>query len=185
MGSGESRIFTDLTDSDVNYLKKNTKFDEPTIRQWWGSFQQECPGGKMTRDQLIDLCKKVMPNMDVEEFGDHLMRVFDTDKDGYINFRELLLGLSSSSQKNEKDKLKNIFKIFDIDGNKEITFGEIVTVLKASHGALYSEEDKEAIEDKAGELMQKLDKNQDGVVTQEEFNDALKTKKPKKLLTLD
>ena len=180
MGHGKSTMYTQLTDADVEYLEQNTKFDEKTIRKWWTDFQGGSPKGKMTSEQLKTLCKMVLPpTVDIEKFGNHLFKTFDVDKDGYLNFNEFLFGLCSSSHKEETQKLKNIFKLYDIDGDNVITFGEVVTILKASYGEFEEGSSSSKINHKAGEMMLKLDRNQDGVVTQEEFLQVLQKKEEK------
>ena len=66
---------------------KKTKFDEARIRNWYQAFSKECPDGKLTRDHLIKLFKKVFPMGDGEIFCDHIFRVFDDDGNNTLEFR--------------------------------------------------------------------------------------------------
>jgi Ca2+-binding EF-hand superfamily protein len=66
------------------YLK--TKFDEARIRTWYQAFSKECPDGKLTRDHLTKLFKKVFPTGDGEIFCDHIFRVFDDDGSNTLEF---------------------------------------------------------------------------------------------------
>ena len=68
-------------------VNKKTKFDEARIRNWYQAFSKECPDGKLTRDHLIKLFKKVFPMGDGEIFCDHIFRVFDDDGNNTLEFR--------------------------------------------------------------------------------------------------
>ena len=64
-----------------------TKFDEIRIQKWYQAFNKECPEGKLTREHLIKLFKKVFPQGDGEVFCDHIFRVFDDDSNNTLEFR--------------------------------------------------------------------------------------------------
>ena len=63
----------------------------------------------------------LFPAGNVEEYAKHLFRVLDTDKDNQVSFQEVMLGFHNLSQAgDEKEKLKLVFQMYDIDGNKII-----------------------------------------------------------------
>ena len=80
-----------LIDSCTIYLTLlfilKTKFDEMRIQKWYQAFNKECPEGKLTREHLIKLFKKVFPQGDGEVFCDHIFRVFDDDSNNTLEFR--------------------------------------------------------------------------------------------------
>ena len=69
------------------FTKLKTKFDETRIKNWYRAFAKECPDGRLTRDHLIKLFKKVFPLGDGEVFCEHIFRVFDDDGNNSLEFR--------------------------------------------------------------------------------------------------
>lgn len=161
-----------LTEAEIEFIKANTKYDEKDIRKWWGNFQKDCPDGKMTTDQMTEMCRMVFPDLNMDELGEHTARVFDTDQDGCIDFTEFLVGMDATTEGSDKANVQNVFRMFDVDGNKVIDLKEMIEIMKASVNAVFYpgyEHDQEAIENDAKDLFNKMDTNKDGVVTKEEF----------------
>ena len=44
---------------DIKFLKKHTRYDEDTIREWYAGFLQDCPNGKLTPATFCDMYKVV------------------------------------------------------------------------------------------------------------------------------
>ena len=57
------------------------------IKNWYRAFAKECPDGRLTREHLIRLFKKVFPLGDGEVFCEHIFRVFDDDGNNSLEFR--------------------------------------------------------------------------------------------------
>ena len=49
-------------------------------------------------------------------FSERFFSMFDTDGDGSINMKELVNGLQILTKGTESEKLKFLFKVYDIDG---------------------------------------------------------------------
>ena len=75
---------------------QGTKFTEFEIVQLWNSFQQDFPKGRVNRQQLTQLIKKVFPKSLPEVVLDNIFRIFDPNLSGCIRFTDLLIAFSMS-----------------------------------------------------------------------------------------
>ena len=58
----------------------------------------------------------------VDDYASHLFRVLDTDKDQLISFSEVLIGFHHLTLNgDEREKLKIVFDMYDVDGDKKLT----------------------------------------------------------------
>lgn len=71
-----------LSDEDVQFLTKNTRYTEKEIRDWYKSFVQECPSQKLTKDKFETIYKMFFQSGSPKSFCDSVFASFDTDKDG-------------------------------------------------------------------------------------------------------
>jgi len=68
---------------------------------------------------------KLFPNTDTTVLTNELFNVFDTDKSGTINFRELQLSMVFNLKGSPQEKLNWAFKMFDHDGDGMISIDEM------------------------------------------------------------
>ena len=118
-----------------------------------------------------------------------MIRTFDTDGSGTIDFREFLLALHVTSEGSAQEKLKWAFKMYDVDGNGSIDIQEmkryllrhihltksvnfyILRVIQGVYQMLGVESGVMQVE----EVFLRMDLDQDGAVTEEEFMSACAT----------
>jgi len=87
---------------------------------------------------------------------------FDGQSNGYIDFKELLVGtLSLASQKNHEQTIKDTFALFDLDKNGTIEWAEFKSVMKG----LYPQMSAGDVEKNWKEMSSKSE----GSITYEEF----------------
>ena len=100
-----------------------------------------------------------------------MFRTFDTDHNGYIDFVEFLLAINITSSGTPEEKLKWVFKLYDVDGNGTISQNEMTKVVQSMYDMLTPEESKtgERANEKAKEVFQQLDLNGDLVLSEDEF----------------
>ena len=66
----------------------------------------------MTADSFKKIYIKCFPAGNVSEFCDHVFRTFDTDKNGFIDFKEFLLAIDVTSRGTPEQKLEWAFRYF-------------------------------------------------------------------------
>ena len=99
-----------LSGEDLEFLKAHTRYDENTIKEWYKGFKQDCPNGRLTPVKFVDMYKMFFPSGNAEQFCDHVFRTFDTDKNGFIDFKEFLLAIDVTSAGTAEEKLKWAFR---------------------------------------------------------------------------
>ena len=112
MGIKTSRLFVNgkLSKKDMEYLKSRTRYDKTTIKKMHKGFKQDCPNGELTKIQFVEMYKKNFPAGNANEFCDHIFRIFDSDQNGNIDFKEFLLALNVTSAGSADSKLKWTFR---------------------------------------------------------------------------
>ncbi|ERL87351.1 hypothetical protein D910_04746 [Dendroctonus ponderosae] len=161
-----------LSKEDMDFLKSHTRYDESTIKEWYKGFKQDCPNGRLTPAKFVDMYKMFFPSGNAEEFCDHVFRTFDMDKNGYIDFKEFLLAIDVTSSGTPEEKLKWAFRMYDVDGNGVIDIQEMTKIVQAIYdmlGACSSNRPVDSAEDRAKNIFAKMDENNDGQLTQDEF----------------
>ena len=163
--------FTSLNEEDLEFLKAHTQYDFVTIESWYKSFKKDCPDGRLTPEMYIKTHKQFFPTGNAEQFSEHIFRTFDTDKNGYLDFKEFLLAINIMSAGTPEEKLKWAFRVFDVAGNNLIYREEMIKIVRfiyAMSGANFTNV-KESPEERAESVFSWMDENEDGHLTEEEF----------------
>ena len=66
--------------------------------------------------------KACYPGADVDKLIKHIWRMYDTNNDGAIDFRELMLVLYVMSDGTAEQNLKQIFRIFDLNNDGYLSY---------------------------------------------------------------
>ena len=172
MGCIESMYaFKYLSGENLEFLKASTGYDESTIKQMHKMFMKECPNGRLTPNKFIDLYKLFIWRGNAEMYCEHVFRTFDTDQNGFIDFGEFLVAMYVTSAGSAEEKLTWAFRMYDVDGNGVIDPYEMCKVVEAIYGMLCEDatEPKNSAKKKAMKILLRMDENQDGHLTKEEF----------------
>ncbi|XP_073998721.1 A-type potassium channel modulatory protein KCNIP1 isoform X3 [Rhodnius prolixus] len=159
-------------------LCRQTKFTRQEIRVMYRGFKQECPEGVVQEDAFRDIYSKFFPHGNATLYAHYVFKAFDVNCNGAISFRDLLVTLSTLLRGSIYEKLRWAFKLYDINGDGCITrseLGEIVIAVhelmgrRSHHCEMLQAEDERKAREQLDLVFRKLDINQDGVITLEEF----------------
>lgn len=171
MGNSKSKI----SEEDVSFLTENTQYSSQEVCEWFSAFKRDCPSGKLSPEKFVQMYAKFFPSGNSEAFCEHVFRIFDTDKNGVIEFREFLLAIDVSSGNSPKKKLEWAFKVYDVNGNGEISRDEMEEVVGALFKMQFSQnvdDLKAKVAEKSAQIFAAMDSDKDGTITQEEFMTA-------------
>lgn len=174
MGKTTSKLSKD----DISNLRKNTYFDRRELQQWYKGFLRDCPSGQLSQEEFVRIYKQFFPFGDPSDFSSYVFKVFDTDKSGFIDFKEFIIALSITSRGTLEEKLSWAFKLYDLDEDGKISFPEMLAIVKAIYKMIGSmvelSEDEATPELRVEKIFRMMDKDQDGEITIEEFSEGSK-----------
>ncbi|CAN7997376.1 unnamed protein product, partial [Ixodes hexagonus] len=157
----------------------STEFSHVEILQWYRDFIRGFPDGRIPMSVFQDVYGKFFPGGDSSKFASDVFRTFDTNKDGFIDFREFMCGLNSTCRGKPEKKCEWAFNMYDTNGDGRIQKHEMVemitTVFKmvGSSKKLVLKENltPEQLTDK---IFLQMDKDGDGSLTFQEFFEGAK-----------
>merc|ERR1712109_368373 len=169
MGNKQSR--DRLSKEDIEFLTYHTHYTEDTIVEWYKGFKQDCPDGHLTREAFMKIYSKCFTGGSAQDFCDHVFRTFDSDKNGFIDFKEFLLAIDVTSSGSPEQKLNWAFRMYDVDENGMIDLNEMTRLVKSIYKVSQNKRkgSSDTAEQRAANIFKKMDVNSDGVVTREEF----------------
>ena len=161
-----SRFFFTVSEDEITRLyKRFLKLDKD------GS-------GSLERDEFL-----AIPQIASNPLAQRLLAVFDNDGSGDVDFKEFLIGLSAFSAKGKKeDKLKFVFKVYDMDRDGFISNGELFLVLKMMVGNNLKDSQLQQIVDKT---IMEADLDMDGKVSFDEFTKMVESTDIARQMTLE
>lgn len=172
MGNKTSR----LKPSAIEDLQRSgVDFSADEIQEWYEEYNRSCRYGRyLTVKEFKDVYSRIFGG-DASAFAEHVFRTFDADKNGRVDFKEFLIGLSVTSSSDVKKKLKWAFNMYDIDGNGFIDKQEMISMMRAVYKmtpSIKKPDDVSTPEKMTKKLFAKMDANGDGEISWEEFYDG-------------
>ncbi|XP_022782895.1 calsenilin-like [Stylophora pistillata] len=114
--------------------------------------------------------------LDSSLYANHIFNVFDHDRDGKVSFEDFVTGLSLSLYGSREEKMRWAFQLYDLDGDGYITREEMATVVHSVHCMMGIDTlptgAEMGVDEQVERLFMLMDKNQDGVISEEEFLDG-------------
>ncbi len=138
--------------------------------------------GSLTVEKFLEI-----PNLEHNPLVRRVVSTFDEDKDGTVDFKEFIKNLAifvskSTDAKNQEDKSKFAFRMYDVNNDGYISNGDLFKILKIMVGSNLSDVQLQQLVDRT--ILQG-DKDKDGRLSYEEFVDMVKSSNLSEKLTLD
>ena len=121
-----------LKPCDLREICTDTGYTEAEIREWYKHFIRTYPTGEIPNDDLVKFYLEFYPQGDVEMFIDSCYGLFDVDKSGMIDFREVMCSIVLHLAGTKHDKMKAAFRCFDSDENGSISKEEMTKLIEVS-----------------------------------------------------
>merc|ERR1712156_1274781 len=174
------------TDEDIDFIARNTAMKREAVEIQYKTFLQKHPDGRISRKSFHMMMKECYPGADTEKLERHIFRMYDSNKDGHIDFREFMIVLYIMSNGSPEENLKQIFRVFDINNDGTITLKELQKIVRDLFHLINEENADEASQELlAQSAFNEMDENHDGQVSEEEFIEAcMSQKKFSTMLTL-
>ncbi|CAG9330943.1 unnamed protein product [Blepharisma stoltei] len=153
------------------------KFSEDEIENYRKIFQSmdKDASGNISSKELSFALRKVGVSVNSEQIDD-IMKDVDVDSDGNLQFEEFLqIAAKSTKDVDAEEELKEIFMIFDRENTGFIAPGQIKHVMKSLGQPMNDEE--------LYEIMGEGDRDQDGLLSFEEFTALMLAKEAPKQQT--
>ncbi|KAK3602386.1 hypothetical protein CHS0354_026273 [Potamilus streckersoni] len=183
MGHKQSK----MNEKEVKKLSKICDMSPAEIREWHKDFKRLLKGGRYLTPQNFKQVYNEMFHGDATHFAENVFRTFDIDGNGKVDFKEFLIGLSITASSNVEKRLRWAFKMYDVDGSGTISRQEMCSIVQAVYTmTAISQQNTIPPQKLADDLFSKLDTDNNGEITWEEFRDgALNDETLLRLLQID
>ncbi|XP_059677416.1 guanylyl cyclase-activating protein 3 [Gavia stellata] len=135
--------------------------------QWYQKFMNHCPSGQLTLHEFKTILDLHDMNPQATKYVEQVFHIFDMNEDGFIDFLEFIAAINLVIRGKIDQKLKWYFKLYDADGNGCIDKKELLSIFTAIQ-AINGHTNMSA-EEFTNMIFQKIDVNNDGELTLEEF----------------
>ncbi|XP_077461258.1 A-type potassium channel modulatory protein KCNIP2-like [Stigmatopora argus] len=154
-------------------LVGRTSFSKKELQILYRGFKNECPSGAVNEEMFKNIYSQFFPQGDSSMYAHFLFEAFDAHHNGSVSFEDFVLSLSIILRGSITDKLNWAFNLYDLNKDGCITREEMTDIMhsiydmmgKYTYPCMRDSDPKDHVEI----FFQKMDKNNDGVVTVEEF----------------
>ncbi|XP_061578690.1 Kv channel-interacting protein 2-like [Cololabis saira] len=159
----------------LDHLVQQTKFSKKELQVLYRGFKNECPSCIVNEETFKSIYSQFFPQGDSSMYAHFLFEAFDTHNNGSVSFEDFVVSLSIILRGSITDKLSWAFNLYDLNKDGCITREEMTDIMhsiydmmgKYTHPSMKDTAPKEHVDS----FFQKMDKNNDGVVTIDEFLD--------------
>jgi len=163
-----------LSKQDLDFIANHTAVSRDEVDRQYENFLSKHPDGKITKREFRNMMQACFPDYDTAKLQEHIFRMYDTNGDNQIDFREFMIVLYVMSNGSPEENLRQIFRIFDINNDGTVSQKELIRLVKDLFHLFKKEDnpDKSSQEALATKAFKEMDTNADGRVTQDEFVNA-------------
>ncbi|KAL5735248.1 hypothetical protein ACOSP7_033109 [Xanthoceras sorbifolium] len=136
-------------------------------------FKKICAKGDNATLSEFEEVLKAMNMSSLVPLAPRIFDLFDNNRDGTVDMREILCGLSSLRNSQGDDALRLCFQMYDTDRSGCISKEEVASMLRALPDDCLPADITEP--GKLDEIFDRMDANSDGKVTFEEFKASMQT----------
>ena len=98
-----------LSEEEINFISEQTGLEREKLLENHKRFLRKHPSGKLDLAGMKTMLSESMPKADTSGLVEHVWRIYDTNLDGEIDFREFMLALSVMSKGSAEENLRQIF----------------------------------------------------------------------------
>jgi len=162
----------------IKGLCEATGFSPVEVKRLYWSFKSECPSGLVNQETFHTIYSKFFPSgANLSCYPNYIFSTLDHRKTGVINFEDFAIGLSILLKGSDEDKLKWIFQVYDVNKDGILSkeeFRDVTASIYELMGSPSGERQRsEAVEQiitsRADQMFQKMDEDQDGVISLDDF----------------
>ncbi|XP_056326174.1 recoverin b [Danio aesculapii] len=172
MGNSRSSA---LSRDVLQELQTSTTYSQEQLFSWYQKFLNECPTGRISREQFQSIYASFFPDADPGAYAQHVFRSFDANSDGTLDFKEYIVALHLTSSGKTVEKLEWAFALYDVDQNGSITKNEIHEIVKSIFNMISKEDqknlpaDENTPEKRTDKIWDFFGKKENGKITEGEF----------------
>lgn len=174
---GEANSKSKLSSENLTELITTTDFSSSEIQSIYRDFQKTSKeDSHIDKKEFTKIISKYFPQCDAPQIAEQIFQVYinDMTKDGKLHFREFLVGMSLSLRASSVETLRNLFNLYDVDRNGDISIDELQKMTRAMQKYMRKNQGMSVTKNlSAEETFKLLDLNDDGRVTFEEFQGAI------------
>ncbi|VDP34625.1 unnamed protein product [Soboliphyme baturini] len=117
---------------DLDMLLFKSNFTKTQLRLWYQFLKQVFPDRLLTREQFHVIFSQVFPKAVTFAYADYMFNSFDgTLNKDMIQISKVISSVSMLGSADIRDKLKWVFRLYDIHKNNKISFSELWMVIRA------------------------------------------------------
>ena len=170
-GAGTDTPIINYCEETVNFVIEKTQATREEVEAYYDNYLKDYPDGKIDKKGLREMLKKVCPDQEIGKLENHIFRMYDSNNDGKIDFREFMIVLTVISKGTPQENLEQIFRIFDINNDGTLSKKELYRIVQDLYSLLGKEDNPTDATDKflAEAAFKEMDVDGDSKVTKEEF----------------
>ena len=119
-----------LSEEDVSFITSKTGLERSAVEKQYAKFLAHHPSGAMDPSGLRAMLSEALPEADTTGLAEHIWRMYDTNLDGSVDFREFMLALCVMRSGSAEENLRQIFRLFDINSDGRVEEAELVSVVR-------------------------------------------------------